>query len=294
MKPGDIRVKPSLREDDGKRKRRTHKLKHLRTHVITAEMKRAATRPYRLGIVTALWGRSKLTEHVLRYYAGFKAPRVEFVLVAVRSPEDADPAPDVPGWQYIEAHNEPLGQKFNAGLSLLSTLGVDAVMVVGSDDLVSAGYVDLVLTQMRKGTDHVAVRDLFIYCPPGKHVLYCESMPSGAGRVVSRRALDMMRWKLWDDDAPRYLDGGAQSRLSQVQGISQHTVRNLARRSFAVLDIKAEGGPSMWTVGEPDARGKRLLVSSSGDTAMTIRKSVELPAGDFFNDYFPTFDYTAL
>src|SRR5690606_8627293 len=97
----------------------------------------------RFGIVTGLWGRSRLSRCVLRYYGEMKIPGVEFVRVAVWSPEDGE-AEDmyvVPGWSFATHPNQPYTDKFNRGFRALRGR-VDCAMVVGSDDLVSRAYVE--------------------------------------------------------------------------------------------------------------------------------------------------------
>ena len=255
--------------------------------MITQTEKARAGGGIKLGILTAAWGRSRLTGHVLRYYADLRIEGVTLVRVAVWSHDDPDPPPYVVGWEYVAEENEPLGRKWNAGVrALVDRYDVDAVMIVGSDDLVSATFFDRVREQLRRGAHVISVHDLYIYSPPEHYVHYCESMVPGAGRVLSRAVLAAMKSRPWDDDAPMYLDSSITARLRQVPNLRRYNAKDMSGLGFAVVDVKIPGGPSLWSFVVDSESGRAYIENASG-SKLYIRRVTELPAKRFFADHFP-------
>lgn len=237
-------------------------------------------------MLTAAWGRSTLTQQVLQHYAGIRVTDLDLELVCVVSPEDEDPAPYVEPWKYVEIENVPLGKKWNYGIEAMIDLDVDAVMIVGSDDFISWRYFDLVHEQLGRGSEVISSRDLYIYEPPSDYVAYCESMVPGLGRTLSRGAIRALKDRLWDSDAPGYLDSSLMRRLRQTPGLRMHNARNMGDRDFALLDVKLSEGPNIWNLVESTHPDKMDLVNEAGHR-LHIRCVTYIPARQFFSDYFP-------
>lgn len=253
--------------------------------MISTRDKIRATSDYRLGLLTTLWGRPVLSEHMMQHCAAMRISGVEIVPLAVWSEDDREGIPDVDGWHYIEASNRPLGRKWNEGAKALAELDVDALMILGSDNFVSWSYFGIVMQQLRRGSDIISARNLFIYSPPDEFVLYCESMMSGAGRVLTRRALATVKGRPWDDDADSYLDSSIMTRLRQTD-LRRHNARDMRGRGFAVLDVKMREGPNIWRVVYGDTSSSAFLENKVG-TQLRIRRVTKIPVRQFFKDYFP-------
>lgn len=142
------------------------------------------------------------------------------------------------GIKWVMAENQPLGRKKNAGLKSAQAYDFDYLMEIGSDDLIT---LDL-LTQY---LDYVGVVDFFgisdaAYIESSSG--YCRRLTTssstyGAGRMISRKVLDAMDWKLWDDGLNR--------------GLDNNSVRNIAAKGFkfykvppmqepGVIDVKSD------------------------------------------------------
>ncbi len=171
----------------------------------------------------------------MQHYAEMRIRDTELIPLAVWSPEDPDPPPMIGGWAYIEMPNQPLGKKWNAGVKALMSLDVDALVIIGSDDFLSSTYFDLVQEQLKRGAGLISVRDAFVYIPPGDTVAYIESVSSGAGRVVTRRTIELLKGRLWDDDA-----------TIGVDPISNFTELARSVETFDVLDFPTSFLESIW------------------------------------------------
>lgn len=201
---------------------------------------------YRLGVVTALWRRPAIAEVVLRHYARLSVPQTALSLVAARSPGppslggDPEPAADVPGWEYTEAPNLPLSDKWNTAVRALRGR-VDGVMIVGSDDLCDADYVFRAVRAIRTGTGLVYSSGcVFVDTATGRAI---RNHPPrlGAGRVISARLLDTADWAPWPPGISIRLDAGMDERLREARAVMRREVR-VAKG--LVVDLKS--GVNLW------------------------------------------------
>jgi hypothetical protein len=147
------------------------------------------------------------------------------------------------GLLYLEAPNEPLGQKFNAGLRHLRAYEPDYVMVLGDDDWVCPDWLRGYQDAMTAGVEVIGVRDFYFY-----HVLshrlvywpgYGQMLPGetiGAGRMLSKSVLDRLRWRGWDPEKNQGLDISMTLRLQETPHRS-HSF-SLKEQGLFAMDIK--------------------------------------------------------
>jgi len=202
--------------------------------------------------------RRRVEEIVLRYYAKQRfAARVAIV---------SEDYAGVEGWTYVYAANEPLGKKWNAGLSFIRDVAPDAVMIVGSDDLITEDWVRQARLYLKKGYDHLYGRDFHFYDTQTGTLTYMAQCLPGAGRFVSARALEQLNWAPWPDGSMRYLDSGFNARIARLTGLKTVKMRNVIG-----LDIKTR--TNLWQV---DERG--LAGSHGGHIAVRQMHHVDDPA----------------
>lgn len=142
------------------------------------------------------------------------------------------------GIKWVMADNQPLGRKKNAGLKAAQAYKFDYLMEIGSDDLIT---LDL-LTQY---LDYIGVVDFFgisdaAYIESSSG--YCRRLTTnnstyGAGRMVSRKVLDAMDWKLWDDNLNRGLDNNSVRKISE-KGFKFYKVPPM--QEPGVIDVKSD------------------------------------------------------
>lgn len=197
-----------------------------------------------IGLLTAIWGRPRLTELVLRYYPGL----MEFgdILYCIDSPECRTKSVDHTDWFFGEHANSPLSDKWQHGITRLNDGGadVDAVIVVGSDDLVTPGYIEACKYLIERGADVVQMDGAYFYDAVNKKMIWAYASRMGLGRCISRRLLDKMDWKLWPDGRDSGLDG------AMWEMISRHNpkvarLKDCAKKGLVGLDIKT--GENIWS-----------------------------------------------
>ena len=206
--------------------------------------------PFRLGLLTALWRRPRLTAAVLDYYAGLSVPGVRLFPLAVRSAEDPEPTVLIPeAWRYVTAPNRPLSMKWNAGMEALKNEGLDGVMIVGSDDLVTAEYFAEAARRIRAGSDLVLFDTMHVADAETGRAMVIKPRRLGGGRTLSASLLDSVGWRPWPDDRDRRLDGGMDRRLHLAGRGKHRKAESLVRADdtpgAVLLDVKSP--VNMWS-----------------------------------------------
>lgn len=161
----------------------------------------------RVGLLTSIWGRSRLTEIVLRYYAGLSIPGIDFERVAVVSPGDPDPHELNPDWHYAIAPNMPLTDKWNVGAKLMEVMDLDCVVITGSDDFLSKEYFEAVADQIESGADFIKFGGLHFYDAPSKRLIYVDDCFMGLGRCLSNSLMRAVRWQPYFPERKMGIDG---------------------------------------------------------------------------------------
>lgn len=210
-------------------------------------------KPYeRIGILTTIWGRPELTQTFLDYYNRFAfAERV-----CVTSPED-DTADDLDytGWTRVEHQNEPLSEKWNAGLRKFRRARVDGVMILGSDDFINYEYLERVLSMQ---VEAAQINGCYFYDQHTGKSMFLSQATVGAGRYLSRAALEKTKFRAWPDGASTMMDWN-QTEFLRKYGIEFTTIHNEQRDKFGILDVKS--GTNKWHYDHIEAKGDTVPVS---------------------------------
>ncbi len=91
-----------------------------------------------------------------------------------------------------------LTDKWIAGAEFMRHIDVDAVMVLGSDDLVSTSYLTTIANKLNSG-EHVIVANSLYYLDAVKiKAIRATCTRVGAGRVISAELLDRLEWRPWE------------------------------------------------------------------------------------------------
>jgi hypothetical protein len=151
-------------------------------------------------------------------------PDYDIESLAVISEEEMIPLCKKYGVNWVMYKNEPLGEKKNFGLKKAKEFQFDYLMEIGSDDLI----LNQLLTDYKKylGNDVFGITDAaYINSESGEcRRLISRHSTYGAGRMISRKALETMNWKLWGDGINK--------------GMDNNSVLSLQRKGFRY--VKAE------------------------------------------------------
>lgn len=170
------------------------------------------------------------------------------------------------GVTYVQAPNTPLGAKHNAALALVPQ-GVDAVMILPSDDFVHPDYVAHVTRALEAGADYLFPQTCgMVEVATGKACILRQeategALRFGAGRVMSRKVLDAVG-PFWTESKARGLDTDSHARI-RAHGFSPVFV-DLGADVPCLTDVKS--GVNLWPYHTWARRGR--AVSAEGVLCM--------------------------
>lgn len=192
------------------------------------------SKPLRFVLLTCVWQRPALTEVILSYYQGVAKRligQIELVLLAVGSEgKISRQLCERYGFYYLEHENLPLSDKWEYGLKNARHLNPDAVITVGSDDLLSVPLFHSYANLLNEGYLFCGLGDgYFLDLADPERITYWkgygglnreQGMPwrlnetLGMGRMYSRLLLERVDYSLWQGKhVNKGLDGFAKERL---------------------------------------------------------------------------------
>lgn len=155
-----------------------------------------------------LWERPEITRICLNNIKRFG----HGILCIVSTHEDANLCNEL-GVNYLWHENQPLGKKWNYGLFMSQKMEWDYLITLGSDDIVKESLFDW----YAKSNQDVMIMDKihFIDVNDGRANIVTRAR-IGAGRRISRRAIDRCNYKLWTDGRNKSLDMDSNGALNRA------------------------------------------------------------------------------
>lgn len=193
----------------------------------------------RILIYLAVWKRPSITELCFMGIQRLKKhPDFQIYALAVISEESMIPLCEQYGINWTMHKNEPLGEKKNHGLSVAKHYEFDYMMEIGSDDLILNELLDDYKNYIVKHEFFGITDAAYINSESGEcRRLISRHSTYGAGRMIHRRLLEAMNWKLWNDNISKGMDNNSVLSL-QRKGFSYTKVKPI---DFpCVIDVKSE------------------------------------------------------
>lgn len=161
-------------------------------------------------LFTTIYKRYELTNYVLNYYNKLRqhfSEKVELILVCAGSEGELSKKQATKhGFNYVECENSPVSKKHNIACMECKQFNPDAVIYVGSDDVISYGLFGKYIDLINLNYDFVGVKDVYflkkdslLYWSGYKvgHNRYME--PIGPGKMFSKNLIEKLNWKPWGD-----------------------------------------------------------------------------------------------
>jgi hypothetical protein len=201
----------------------------------------------KIAIVTAVWRRHDIFElfakgiHELEKIKG-----VELITIVAGSERELSKRlVEKHNFLYIEIPNQPLAEKVNAPLLLAKDLNVDYVLCLGSDDIIHPDLMLKYIELMKQGLDFIGVLDFYFYDTNTKKCAYWggyrgqnrSNHTCGAGRILSKRLLNLWGWHVWENKQSNMLDNSMQDKLINTPHSS--CIFFLKDYGLFALDIKS-------------------------------------------------------
>lgn len=150
-------------------------------------------------------------------------------------------------WPFLhyEALNSPLSNKLNYGMYKIKGLNPDAVIFLGSDNILSTSYLKECIGLLKQGFDFIGSQDLHILDSRTKELIYFPGysgqragLTLGAGRCFYKRLLDAVGWMPWPNGLEKYMDNGMSEKLAGIK-YKKAIIQGRKRQTW-VLDIKSD------------------------------------------------------
>ncbi len=165
------------------------------------------------------------------------------LIVAGSEGKDSQELAEKHNFIYIETPNNPLADKMNKPLQIAKELNSDYVFCLGSDDIITPKLFEYYLNKAEGGYDFIGVLDFYFYHLETKKALYWAGYKGirsgdtcGAGRMISRKILEQLDYKLWATLPNTRLDGSMQELLNNLD-YSKHVFK-LKDKGFIGIDLK--------------------------------------------------------
>jgi len=180
-------------------------------------------------LFTVSYKRLELTDYVLNFYNNIKkdiSDICDLELVCIGS--DGKKGKEIAeknGFDYYEYTNEPVSQKHNYGAKICKRYNPDAVIYVGSDDIMTIDFFYYYIDLIKNGIDFCGIKDVYFltkdllgywngYKP--NNIRYNE--PIGPGKVYSKSLMEKLNWKPWGDKKiNRGLDNLVTEKLNTIK-----------------------------------------------------------------------------
>lgn len=173
----------------------------------------------------------------------------------------------------VLTNNNPLGAKWQAGVDRARQLNPSAVIIQGSDDVLSRGFIMQVEQAIHLGNDFVGLQNWWIW---DNKTLYRfdymkgKDFPLGGGRFYSKNLLDKMDWKVFDTSRNSCLDDYGWHEAKKKGKVMIYRANSI----FNILAVKGNW-PVMnkleTTLNHPNAK---LIENYTGLAAKTLLKNI--------------------
>jgi len=226
-----------------------------------------------LGILTAIWGRPRLTELVLGYYEAS-----ELVRVAAISEREYEDHKISYHWNLHFCANDPLSDKWLEGMDMMHGIhNPDAVIIVGSDDLVTPEYIEACRHLVAGGAEFVYLPGCYFYDAMSGRMIWGQAQRLGLGRCLSRSLLERLDWQPWEPGLSHGLDGSMWGRIQEV-GAKTVCLKDPRKHRLVGMDIKTE--QNMWSF---DHIRDEVISTDIEDPAKVLREYFPGVADELIN-----------
>lgn len=212
-----------------------------------------------LGILTTVHGRWELSYKCIRWHQEFG-----HVIVGIDikdwppekyywSTRGEDKYCTITCWDW-DGYSGLTDKWIRASKEALYTGDLDGVLIVGSDDFCNAAYIYRGISMLENGHDFVSPSGIYFYDQPTGRACFLNTDGCGAGRFLSKRALEATDYAPWQPGRNDNVDHG-QTIVLEAAGIQQSFLACTIDDDHALLDIKT--GDNIWAFDDVYYAGRR-------------------------------------
>lgn len=200
----------------------------------------------KIAIVTGVWQRPEIFElwaTGIKHLVNNSKHNDYVIIVAGSEGRKSKMMVEAHGFIYIEYENQPLARKMNATLQAAKRHRPDYVLCIGSDDIITPELMLVYGHHMNRGIDYIGILDwYFLDFKTGRASYWGGYIDSrvghtcGAGRLISNRLMEKMKWEMWDVRHSNILDDSLQQKLRAIPHSA--VTFKLKDHNVYALDIK--------------------------------------------------------
>lgn len=211
-----------------------------------------------IGIVTINYCRPKILALFLASITRLRKDMGYFPVVCVSEKEDAIMC-QKHNVHHIYQRNNPASEKWNTGVKWLLEQGVDYVMILGSDDIISSELLKNIMAATEKEPDVIGVDAVYFYCSFGPHrgtFLKLQSQKMlGVARTIHRRVLEKVNGNICTNNKSWAMDASVTKTILPhvnskviVKGmiVDVKSKKNLNKISYWMSKIKNRLDPQLF------------------------------------------------
>jgi len=229
-----------------------------------------------IGIITANYNRKQICELWCAMVNRLRRDTETYIPAVVVSGAEDKTACDKYHIIHIEQDNLPVSAKYNRAMSYMRSLGIDYVLISGSDNSFSTNTWLRIVAEAEKGYDVIGVSNIYFFSTDGMHRGEMVNLKAknmlGVAKTISSRVLDRVDWKPWSKDKNHGLDGLASVTIKPYVQTTKmlddvevwdikNSVQQLNRFNFWWQKIKVKENP-------------QKLYSTLGEEEMNILNSI--------------------
>ena len=162
------------------------------------------------------------------------------------------------------APNNPLGKKWQYGVDIAKTLNPNPLIICGSDDILGVDFIENACSLIKSGIDFIGLSRWHVYHNKMLYTYdYNASLPLGGGRCYSAKALEEIRYKVFDSTKDKHLDDNGWKRINSTT-LPRKIVRDVKNEGLDIVSIKGSW-PMLNPFNKFQSSGNITLVSKSRD-----------------------------
>jgi hypothetical protein len=163
-------------------------------------------------LIMPIWKRPELTKKVMEHYMNMKIKlkgKIDLINISIGSEgEITRKMSEKFNFQYLEYMNSPLSRKWDAGIMESKKYDPDAVLIVGSDDIIDSDLLISLLGKLTEGRLVVGILDFYIFDSNKEKLMYWPGYEKlnhrhgetiGLCRLISKDLLVKINYKIWED-----------------------------------------------------------------------------------------------
>ena len=164
-------------------------------------------------LCTCIYGRKELTFNIINYFSEMNFSKI---IIAYSNEEDRENLMNISSkLVFVKSDNKPISKKWNVSILKSKEYPHDAVMISGSDDIISPYYLDKCKLYIKNNFDYITNNKWLSFLVEYNIICYSRYIRRatydglGSGRVIHKNILKKINYNIYNFDLNKGLDGSS-------------------------------------------------------------------------------------